>query len=254
MSCYIINLSVNLLLVAGIWLHKQILFFKQQQPPPVVDLGELGPVRCKRCKAYMNPFMQFIDGGRRFQCVFCSAVTDGKFCCCFDCLRVLVALASFCIAWWLCSQVLSRPFKDQPLIDVYNENFFILLHSDNVSMSSTVIANQILTKKEWNNLYVDWFQLQDPNVKMGSILLFPSVCFPIFFQFSLNIFSFFSVPNEYFAHLDHTGRRVDCFSRPELCLGSYEFVVTKDYCKVSLIICWLLSQNLVMHLHHDEFN
>ncbi|BFZ03064.1 hypothetical protein BsWGS_06104 [Bradybaena similaris] len=87
----------------------------QEQTPPLVDLGELGPVRCKRCKAYMNSFMQFIDGGRRFQCVFCSAATD--------------------------------------------------------------------------------------------------------------------VPNEYFAHLDHTGRRVDCYSRAELCLGSYEFVATKDYCK-----------------------
>ncbi|GFN78549.1 transport protein sec24c [Plakobranchus ocellatus] len=87
----------------------------QEQPPPIVDLGELGPVRCKRCKAYMNPFMQFIDGGRRFQCVFCGAATD--------------------------------------------------------------------------------------------------------------------VPNEYFAHLDHTGRRVDSFNRAELCLGSYEFVATKDYCK-----------------------
>ena len=41
-----------------------------------------------------------------------------------------------------------------------------------------------------------------------------------------------SVPPEYFAHLDHTGRRVDCYDRPELCLGSYEFVATKDYCKV----------------------
>lgn len=41
-----------------------------------------------------------------------------------------------------------------------------------------------------------------------------------------------AVPQEYFAHLDHTGRRVDTYDRPELCLGSYEFVATKDYCKV----------------------
>uniref|UniRef100_K1QNY7 Transport protein Sec24C n=1 Tax=Magallana gigas TaxID=29159 RepID=K1QNY7_MAGGI len=83
--------------------------------PPIVNLGETGPVRCKRCKAYMNPNMMFIDGGRRFQCVFCGAATD--------------------------------------------------------------------------------------------------------------------VPAEYFAHLDHTGRRIDTYDRPELCLGSYEFVATKDYCK-----------------------
>lgn len=44
-----------------------------------------------------------------------------------------------------------------------------------------------------------------------------------------------TVPQEYFAHLDHTGRRVDTFDRPELCLGSYEFVATKDYCKVGTI-------------------
>lgn len=40
------------------------------------------------------------------------------------------------------------------------------------------------------------------------------------------------VPQEYFAHLDHTGKRIDTYERPELCLGSYEFVATKDYCKV----------------------
>ncbi len=49
-----------------------------QTPPPLVDLGELGPVRCNRCKAYMCPYMQFIDGGRRFQCCFCSCATEGQ--------------------------------------------------------------------------------------------------------------------------------------------------------------------------------
>ena len=41
-----------------------------------------------------------------------------------------------------------------------------------------------------------------------------------------------SVPAEYFAHLDHTGKRMDYYDRPELCLGAYEFVATKDYCRV----------------------
>lgn len=40
-----------------------------------------------------------------------------------------------------------------------------------------------------------------------------------------------SVPQDYFAHLDHTGRRIDAFQRPELCLGSYEVVATAEYCK-----------------------
>ncbi|XP_067008422.2 protein transport protein Sec24C [Anabrus simplex] len=87
----------------------------EEYPPPIVDMGELGPVRCIRCKAYMCPFMQFIDGGRRFHCLFCKATTE--------------------------------------------------------------------------------------------------------------------VPGEYFQHLDHTGQRVDRYERPELMLGTYEFVATKDYCR-----------------------
>ncbi|ELT99740.1 hypothetical protein CAPTEDRAFT_210583 [Capitella teleta] len=87
----------------------------KETQPPIVDLGQLGPVRCNRCKAYICPYMQFIDGGRRFQCCFCGCSTE--------------------------------------------------------------------------------------------------------------------VAPEYFAHLDHTGRRVDTFERPELCLGTYEFVATADYCK-----------------------
>ncbi|XP_070847399.1 protein transport protein Sec24C isoform X3 [Chaetodon trifascialis] len=86
-----------------------------ESPPYLVDHGEGGPIRCNRCKAYMCPYMQFIEGGRRFQCGFCSCVTE--------------------------------------------------------------------------------------------------------------------VPPHYFQHLDHTGKRVDCYDRPELSLGSYEFLATVDYCK-----------------------
>jgi len=88
-----------------------------EYPPPIVNLGELGPVRCNRCKAYMSPFMVFTDGGKRFSCNFCKATTE--------------------------------------------------------------------------------------------------------------------VPQEYFQHLDHTGQRIDKNERPELCLGTYEFVATKDYCRDS---------------------
>ncbi|XP_035256810.1 LOW QUALITY PROTEIN: protein transport protein Sec24C-like [Anguilla anguilla] len=86
-----------------------------EMPPYLVDHGESGPIRCNRCKAYMCPYMQFIEGGRRFQCGFCSCVTE--------------------------------------------------------------------------------------------------------------------VPAHYFQHLDHTGRRVDSYERPELSMGSYEFRATVDYCK-----------------------
>ncbi|XP_063076747.1 protein transport protein Sec24C isoform X2 [Engraulis encrasicolus] len=86
-----------------------------ETPPYIVDHGESGPIRCNRCKAYMCPYMQFIEGGRKFQCGFCSCVTE--------------------------------------------------------------------------------------------------------------------VPPQYFQHLDHTGKRVDCYDRPELSMGSYEFMATVDYCK-----------------------
>ncbi|XP_067634469.1 uncharacterized protein [Eurosta solidaginis] len=35
------------------------------------------------------------------------------------------------------------------------------------------------------------------------------------------------VPTEYFQHLDHTGQRVDKYERPELVLGTYEFLCKK---------------------------
>ncbi|XP_028284625.1 protein transport protein Sec24D isoform X2 [Parambassis ranga] len=86
-----------------------------ESPLYVVNHGESGPIRCNRCKAYMCPYMQFTDGGRRYQCGFCNCVNE--------------------------------------------------------------------------------------------------------------------VPAFYFQHLDHMGRRVDFYERPELSLGSYEFVATLDYCK-----------------------
>ncbi|KAK0148896.1 Protein transport protein Sec24D [Merluccius polli] len=88
---------------------------KDETPLYVVNHGETGPIRCNRCKAYMCPYMQFIDGGRRYQCAFCNCVNE--------------------------------------------------------------------------------------------------------------------VPAFYFQHLDHMGRRMDFYERPELSLGSYEFTATLDYCK-----------------------
>lgn len=51
---------------------------ENEYPAPIVDFGEIGPIRCIRCKAYMCPFMQFIDAGRRFQCLLCKATTEGE--------------------------------------------------------------------------------------------------------------------------------------------------------------------------------
>lgn len=37
-----------------------------------MDFGESGPLRCSRCKGYINPFMKFIDQGRSFICNLCG--------------------------------------------------------------------------------------------------------------------------------------------------------------------------------------
>ncbi|KAG0229526.1 COPII coat Sec23p-Sfb3p heterodimer component [Actinomortierella wolfii] len=42
-----------------------------ESPIETVDFGDAGPARCRRCKAYINPYMIFTDGGRRFVCNMC---------------------------------------------------------------------------------------------------------------------------------------------------------------------------------------
>lgn len=41
-------------------------------PVPVLDFGVSGPPRCRRCRAYINPFMMFQSGGNKFVCNLCS--------------------------------------------------------------------------------------------------------------------------------------------------------------------------------------
>lgn len=48
-----------------------------EDPIPLVDFGPEGPVRCSRCRAYMNPFMSFGQGGRSYQCNICYMNNDG---------------------------------------------------------------------------------------------------------------------------------------------------------------------------------
>lgn len=43
---------------------------------PVLDYGDVGPPRCRRCRAYMNPFMMFRSGGNKFVCNLCSYPND----------------------------------------------------------------------------------------------------------------------------------------------------------------------------------
>lgn len=47
-----------------------------EQPVPVIDFGESGPPRCRRCRAYINPFMSFRSGGNKFVCNMCTFPND----------------------------------------------------------------------------------------------------------------------------------------------------------------------------------
>ncbi|XP_071724214.1 protein transport protein SEC24 C-like, partial [Rutidosis leptorrhynchoides] len=78
MRCSInqIPCTVDLLTTSGMQLALLVqplaLLHPSEDPIQTVDLGEGGPVRCSRCKAYINPFMKFIDQGRQFICNLCG--------------------------------------------------------------------------------------------------------------------------------------------------------------------------------------
>lgn len=47
-----------------------------EQAIPVLDFGESGPPRCRRCRAYINPFMTFRSGGNKLVCNMCTFPND----------------------------------------------------------------------------------------------------------------------------------------------------------------------------------
>lgn len=47
-----------------------------EQPVPVLDFGDSGPPRCRRCRTYINPFMMFRSGGNKFVCNMCTFPND----------------------------------------------------------------------------------------------------------------------------------------------------------------------------------
>ena len=47
-----------------------------EQPVPIVNFGGSGVVRCRRCRTYVNAFVKFIDGGRRWRCNVCGLAND----------------------------------------------------------------------------------------------------------------------------------------------------------------------------------
>lgn len=44
----------------------------EEAPIPVVDVTKTGPARCTRCAAYVNPFVRFLEGGRKMVCNICG--------------------------------------------------------------------------------------------------------------------------------------------------------------------------------------
>lgn len=47
-----------------------------EQTVPVLDFGDVGPPRCRRCRAYINPFMVFRSGGNKLVCNMCTFPND----------------------------------------------------------------------------------------------------------------------------------------------------------------------------------
>ncbi|MCJ1453360.1 COPII coat Sec23p-Sfb3p heterodimer component [Mycoblastus sanguinarius] len=47
-----------------------------ERPIPVLDFGDIGPPRCRRCRAYINPFMTFRSGGNKLVCNMCTFPND----------------------------------------------------------------------------------------------------------------------------------------------------------------------------------
>eukprot|EP01117_Protostelium_nocturnum_P004661 TRINITY_DN1689_c0_g1_i1.p1 TRINITY_DN1689_c0_g1~~TRINITY_DN1689_c0_g1_i1.p1 ORF type:complete len:885 (-),score=320.50 TRINITY_DN1689_c0_g1_i1:213-2867(-) len=43
---------------------------------PVCGYGISGIVRCRRCRIYINPFVAFLENGRKWRCNFCSMTND----------------------------------------------------------------------------------------------------------------------------------------------------------------------------------
>lgn len=51
---------------------------QQNGSVPTNTMVPAGPIRCDRCKGYINPFCKFVDGGRKFVCSLCQFDNPGK--------------------------------------------------------------------------------------------------------------------------------------------------------------------------------
>lgn len=60
----------------GIIIQPLAALHEGEQPIPLIDFGEIGPPRCRRCRAYINPFITFPSGGSKFICNMCNFPND----------------------------------------------------------------------------------------------------------------------------------------------------------------------------------
>lgn len=80
LTTYSIPFSDELAATAQLPLAVNIQPFAQlrpdEQPIPVIDCGPSGPPRCKRCRAYVNPWAIFVEGGQKWICNLCGTPTE----------------------------------------------------------------------------------------------------------------------------------------------------------------------------------
>jgi len=60
----------------GAMVHPMAESDNPQDKIPTVNFGVTGIIRCRKCRAYINPFVAFTDGGRRWRCNLCGLSND----------------------------------------------------------------------------------------------------------------------------------------------------------------------------------
>eukprot|EP01080_Neovahlkampfia_damariscottae_P007422 gene7422-11745_t len=50
--------------------------FSNEEEIPCYNFKSTGPIRCFNCKAYVNPFVLFIEDGRKWQCNMCKSINQ----------------------------------------------------------------------------------------------------------------------------------------------------------------------------------